>query len=133
MTPTTQEYRRNDMTLLLLEKHERTMQTLEACLERMGYRVLTSASAGSIQETLENDDIDLLIASISEDEEGEHLEFLETILGNLPLILIQTEDDPAKGDTQALQGCSSVHLLKRPFTLDQLDQRIHEASRPRAL
>jgi DNA-binding NtrC family response regulator len=131
MQPTAQHQPKKPRSLLLLEKQERPMRMLKACLERMGYRVLTSSSAEWTQEMLEDPAIDLLIASISKDEEGAHLELLESVLGNRPLLLVEPEADHHETVEPAMHGCSSVHFLKRPFTLDELDTRIKEALLPR--
>jgi DNA-binding response OmpR family regulator len=116
-------------SLLLLEKEERPMRIVRACLERMGYRVLTSSSAEWTREMLEDPGIDLLIASISRDEEGEHLALLQSVLGNRPVLFVEAEDrsdthDTATHDNGAEGLSSGIHYLDRPFTLDELDRKI---------
>ncbi len=105
------------------------MRLLRACLERMGYHVLTSSSAEWTREMLEDPKIDLLIASISREEEGEHWTLLESVLGNRPLLFVEAEAEPRTGPAHELRESHHIHYLARPFTLDELDRKIKEALR----
>jgi len=115
--------------LLLLEREERPMRMLRACLEPMGYKVLTSSSPEWTKEMLEDPAIDLLIISLSPGEEGEQITELTSVLGDRPLLLVEPETGQGASVDLDMQDSPSIHHLSRPFTLDELDRKIKESIR----
>ena len=120
---------RGQGTILLAEDEEPVRQTTRRLLESLGYRVLEAASGQEALAVARGSEVDLLVTDVMlPGMKGPEISRrLRSVRPGLPTLFISGYTASVIGSQGVLEP--GVHLLHKPFTVQDLSQKVEQALR----
>jgi len=120
---------RGQGTILLAEDEAPVRQTTRRLLESLGYRVLEAASGQEALTVARGSDVDLLVTDVMlPGMKGPEISRrLRSVRPGLPTLFISGYTASVIGSQGVLEA--GVHLLHKPFTVQDLSQKVEQALR----